>query len=160
MISDATRLLQYFVDAKNASGLFFVASPSTALAISMMRNAIDQYSFPGLSERGGEFLSIPMVTGENVSSDALILLKPSDIYRIAMGSVEMSLSDTATIEMDDSPTSDTDTPAAATGKTVSMFQTESTAFKMVQSINFARRRESCVAWLNNVNYGASLHGSW
>jgi hypothetical protein len=37
-----------------------------------------------------------------------------------------------------------------------MFQTDSVALKVVQSINFARRRTSAVAWISNADYGGGI----
>ena len=99
---------------------------------------------------------IPAVTGHNVDANHLILLKPTDIYRIGMGNIEISVSEHASIEMNDAPAQDTDTPTAATGKVVNMFQTESMAIKCVQSMNFQKRRTSAVRYIGDADYGGSV----
>ncbi|MEQ8263323.1 phage major capsid protein [Pseudohaliea sp.] len=154
--NDAKELMYRFVAAKNSGGLSFVMNPSLAMAISLLRNALDQYEFPEVSTTGGTIYQMPVIVGDNVPENALIMLKPSDIYRIGAGEMQVSISQQATIEMDDAPAGDTDTPTAPTGKFVGMFQTESTAIKVVQSMNFARRRESAVAWINDADYGGAI----
>lgn len=154
--NDVKELMYRFITAKNSGGIQFVMNPNLALALSLLRNALDQYEFPNVTENGGTLFGRPVVTGHNVNANYFIALKPSDIYRIGMGPVEVSMSQQATIEMDDSAAGDTDTPTAPTGKFVGMFQTESTAIKVVQSMNFARRRESAVAWISDADYGGAI----
>ncbi|MET3459814.1 hypothetical protein [Variovorax atrisoli] len=121
-----------------------------------MTNALGQTEFPGITANGGTLLGDPVVTGDNVGSGQLILLKPSDIYRIGDSGIEVSISREAMIEQDTAPTGATDTPTAASANMTSMFQTESTAIKVVRSINFAKRRASAVAFVTGADYGAPV----
>lgn len=150
---DIGRLYAPFIAAKMGSGLAYVMYPGLAKSISLMRNALDQVSFPGVSANGGTFEGDPIYTGENVPVDALILLRPQDIYRIGDSGFEISVSKEATIEMDTAPSGDGDTPTAASANMVSMFQNEMTAFKVVRHINFAKRRSGAVQYINNATYG-------
>ncbi|MBT8074849.1 MAG: phage major capsid protein, partial [Gammaproteobacteria bacterium] len=154
--NDFKELMYRFTQAKNSGGQYIVMNPALATGLALLRNALDQYEFPNISEEGGSIFGKPVVTGDNVNANHLIMLKPSDIYRIASGSLEVSMSDAATIEMADNPAADTDTPTAPTGKAVSMFQTESVAFKVVLPLNFQRRRESAVAWISDADYGGAI----
>jgi HK97 family phage major capsid protein len=156
LINDIKELVKTFVDQKNSTGLYWVMNPSLAMSISLLRNALDQYTFPAISTEGGMLHGIPAVTGHNVDANHLILLKPTDIYRIGMGNIEISVSEHASIEMNDAPAQDTDTPTAATGKVVNMFQTESMAIKCVQSMNFQKRRTSAVRYIGDADYGGSV----
>ena len=155
--NDMKELLYRFTNAKNANGeLVLIMNPALATGMQLMRNALDQYEFPNVSRTGGSVLGYPVITGDNVNANYLVMVKPSDIYRIGAGSIDVSMSDTASIEMANNPGQDTDTPTAATGKVVSMFQTESVAFKVVIPMNFARRRESAVAWISDADYGGAI----
>jgi len=156
VLNDIKELRQRFITAKNSGGLWWVMNPSLASSLSLMRNALGQKEFTEINQDGGSFEGNPVVVGDNVNANYLVLVKPSDIYRIGLGNMEVSVSDVASIEMADNPGQDTDTPTAATGKPVSMFQTESVALKVVNSINFARRRESAVAWINDADYGGAI----
>lgn len=156
VLNDIKEMLYRFIAAKNSGGLWHVMNPALASSLALMRNALDQREFPTLTEEGGTLEGRNVVTGDNVNANYFITLKPSDIYRIGMGSLEISTSEHATIEMESSPAGATDTPVAPTGKTVGMFQTESMAIKAVMPINFARRRESAVAWINDADYGGAI----
>jgi len=152
---DVKDLYSGFITAKNANGLYFVMNPALAKAIQLMVNALGLSEFPGITQEGGTLLGDPVVTGDNVAADDVILLKPSDIYKIGDSGVEVSISREAMIEMSSAPTGEGVTPTAASQAMVSMFQTESTAIKVVRSINFAKRRSTAVAYIGDAAYGAT-----
>lgn len=152
--ADIKALYAPFITAKNADGLQLVTTPSLGKAIQLMTNALGQVEFPGISANGGTLLGDPVTTGHNVGSGQVILLKPSDIYRIGDDGVQVSISREAMIEQNDAPTGATDTPVAGSVHMTSMFQSESTAIKVVRSINFAKRRASAVAYVSGADYGA------
>jgi len=151
---DIYTLYAAFLGAKNASGLHMVMNPTLAKSISLMVNALGQTEFPGLTADGGTLLGDPVHTGDNVNAAHLILLKPSDIWKIGDMGIQVSLSRDATIEQDSAPTGRSDTPVAASESLVSMFQTESTAFKVVRPINYQKRRAGAVAYIGDADYGA------
>jgi len=150
---DIKVLYDTFIAAKNASGLAWVTTPSLAKAISLMRNAFGQVEFPGLTAQGGMLEGDMVVTGDNVGAGDLILLKPSDIWKIGDTGIQVSMSREAMIEQDNAPTGATDTPVAASAYMTSMFQAESTAFKVVRRINYAKRRTGAVAYIGAAEYG-------
>jgi HK97 family phage major capsid protein/HK97 family phage prohead protease len=151
--ADILTLYTSFLTAKNASGIYLVMTPSLAKAISLMVTSLGATEFPGLNAGGGTLLGDPVVTGDNVTGGHLIALKPSDIYRIGDTGVEVSVSREATIEMNDAAAGASDTPVAMASHAVSMYQTESTAIKVVRSINYAKRRTGVVQYIDNVEYG-------
>lgn len=144
--ADVAALYAPFLAALNAGGLHFVMNKSLAKSIQLMVNALGQLEFADMSAEGGTLLGDPAHTGDNVGSGDFILLKPSDIWKIGDMGIEVSLSREATIEQDTVPTGESEGPTAATASLVSMFQTESTAFKVVRPMNFQKRRASAVAW--------------
>lgn len=153
VIADLQSLYSGFLTAKNASGLWHVMTPSMAKAIGLMRNSLGQDEFPGLGADGGTLKGDPVVTGENVTTGDWILLKPSDIYKIGDSGIEMSMSDSATIEQDSAPQGAADTPTAASATLISLWQEEQVGFKIVRRINYAKRRSTAVAYLSDGEYG-------
>lgn len=156
VLNDIKEMIYRFIVAKNSGGLWHVMNPSLANSLALMRNALDQREFPTITEEGGTLEGRRVVTGDNVNANHFITIKPSDIYRIGMDSLEISTSEHASIEMESEPAGATDAPTAPTGKVVGMFQTESMAIKAVMPINFARRRDSAVAWISDADYGGSI----
>ncbi len=155
VIGDIKRLVGVFQTARNASGLVLVTTPALATSLGLMLNALSQDAFPGITGEGGTLRGFRVYAGDNVPSGALIMMKPSDIYRIGDMGVTVSVSDVATIEQDGAPQGASDTPTAASATLMSMFGTESVAFKVVRRVNFAKRRTSAVAYVDNADYGAT-----
>ena len=155
VIADFKQLTAIFQSYKNATDLVVVTTPDLAVSLSLMLTALGQPQFPGTSQDGGTLFGRPVFTGDNVPASAFIMMKPSDIWRIGDGGVQVSISNVATIEQDDNPQGASDTPTAASATLMSMFQTESTAIKVVRSINFAKRRSHAVQYIDNADYGSS-----
>jgi len=150
--TDIKALYAGFIAMNNASGLEFVTTESLAKSLGLMQNALGQDAFPGISASGGTLKGDPIHGGGNVGAGDLILLKPSDIYKIGDRGVEVSLSTEASIQMDSAPNGESDTPTANTS-VVSMFQTDSVALKVVRPLNYAKRRASAVAYIGDADYG-------
>lgn len=155
LLSDIKQLYAPFIAAQNASGLNFVANKSLAKSIQLMRNALGQHEFPGITQEGGTLEGDPIVTGDNVTATHLILLKPSDIYKIGDRGIQVSMSQDAMIEMNSVPSGASDTPTAAGNTLVSMYQTESVALKVVRPLSFAKRRTHVVQYINDADYGST-----
>ena len=153
--SDIAALYRGFITAKNATDLYFVTNPSLAKALQLMRNALGQREFEGVTSTGGTLEGDPLVTGDNVGFGDVILLKPSDIWKIGDSGVQVAISTEASIEQNSAPTGATDTPAGASTAWTNMFQAESTAIKVVRSINFQKRRSTAVAYIGNAAYGGT-----
>jgi Phage capsid family len=156
VLNDIKELRYNFIAANNSGGLVWCMNPSLASSLSLMRNALGQKDFTEINQNGGILEGDPVYVSENINANYLVLMKPSDIFRIGLGGVEVSMSEHATIEQADNPSGASDTPTDQSQGIVGMFQTDSVALKVVQSINFARRRTSAVAWISNADYGGSI----
>lgn len=153
--TDVKALFAPFISAKNTAGGFvWVMTPTTALALSLMRNALGQPEYPTITPSGGTFQGYPVVTGDNMGTTDIILIKPSDVWKIGDLGVTLSISTEAMIEQDDAPTGETKTPTAASASMVSMFQDESTAIKVVRPISWGKRRAGCAQYITDAAYGA------
>jgi hypothetical protein len=151
--ADLMSLYASFLAAKNASGLVQIMTPSMAKALQLLRNSLGQREFPDIRADGGTLEGDPVYTGDNVTSGNWMLLKPSDIWKIGDTGVEISMSDSATIEQDGAPQGAGDTPTAASATLMSLWQTEQVGFKVVRRINYAKRRTGAVAALQDAEYG-------
>lgn len=113
----------------------------TAAEIALARDAGGAFMFPGIGARGGEVLGIPVHVSRRSPRSAgggqLALIDGSGIAANVEG-VEIEVSANATLQMDDAPTGASDTPAA--GPVVSMFQTDSVAFKSIIHANWEAQR--------------------
>lgn len=151
--ADLKKLFGAFIAANNAptSGVFIMEA-TTALALSLMTNPLGQAEFPGITMNGGTLSGLPVIVSEYVPDGIVALVNASDIYQADDGDVNVDMSMEASLEMDNAPTHDSDTPTPATGL-VSLWQTNSVGFRAERTINWARRRASAVAYLTGVTWG-------
>lgn len=147
-----------FVNALNplTSGVWIMAS-STALALSMMTNTLGQSEFPGITINGGTFMGLPVIVSDHIT-DYVVLVNASDIWIGDDGGLQIDMSDQASLQMvagdDEGSTQNAITPTATS--VVSMFQTNSVAFRAERTMNWARRRSSAVAYISDVDWGGTV----
>ena len=157
--TDMKALYATFIAANNTpTNGVWVMSSATALALSLMVNTLGQREFPGVEMNGGRLNGLPVITSEYVTADSngyfVVLMNASDIYVGDEGGVRIDISREASLEMSDAPSGDA---TAGTGASlVSMFQTNSVAFRAERTINWKARRSSAVALLDSVNWGDSI----
>jgi HK97 family phage major capsid protein/HK97 family phage prohead protease len=154
--SDVRRLFAQFIAANNAptDGVWIMSS-TTALALSLMQNPLGQTEFPGITMTGGTLFGLPALISQSVPATAdggmVALVNASDVYLGDEGGFSVDMSREASLQMDNAPTMNSTTPTGS--QLVSLWQTNSVGFRAERTINWARRRESSVAVLTNVNWG-------
>lgn len=153
---DVRALMATFIAANNppTTGVW-IMSASTALALSLMNNPLGQAEFPGITMNGGTFVGLPVITSEYFAAVTaggyVALANASDIYFGDEGGVMVDVSREASLQMLDNPTNNS-VSATATSM-VSMWQTNSVAFRAERILNWSKRRASAVALLDEVNWG-------
>jgi len=150
---DLQALWAPFITARNPPRTaVYIMNSTTALAASLMTNPLGQREFPGLTMSGGTFNNIPTIVSDYVPDGVVALVNARDVWLADDGQVTIDASREASLQMLDNPTNNS---AAGTATSmVSMFQTNSVAFRAERYINWARRRDSGVAYLTGVNWGA------
>lgn len=151
---DVRSVFARFIAANNAPSTgVWIMSATNALALSMLLNPLGQSEFPGISMTGGTFQGLPVIVSEYVG-EVIILVNANDIYLADEGGISIDLSREASLQMLDNPTVNSATGTATT--LVSMFQTNSVAFRAERTINWARRRATSVAYLTGAGYGGAV----
>lgn len=153
--SDVRALMATFIAANNAptSGVWIMGS-TTALALSMMVNPLGQAEFAGISMMGGTFQNMPAIVSDYIPAGTIVLANANDIYLADEGGMQVDMSREASLEMADNPAHNSTTPTPS-ASLVSMFQTNSVAFRVERFINWSRRRPSAVAILTGATWGAA-----
>jgi len=162
--TDLQALLGAFMTGNlNPTSAVFIMPNTVALAISLMTNALGQPEFPTITMTGGTLKGIPVITsqyavlGGSPDGNLLILVNASDIFLSDDGQVVIDVSREASLQMADDPTN---SPAAgsplapAPTSLVSLWQTDSVGLRAHRFINWLRRRDEAVAYLENVQYSA------
>jgi HK97 family phage major capsid protein len=156
--ADIHTMLDRFVEAKlDTTANVFIMTPSMALSISMMLNALGQQLYPNIMASGGTLLGVPVVTSmsshfsdEDVGS-VISLVNAPEILLADDGQVTITARTEASIQMVDNPSNQSTGETTATSL-VSMFQTSSMAIKAVRYINWGKRRSSAAAWIKTAAY--------
>jgi len=154
--ADVRALWAPFIAANNPpTTAVYIMSATTALALSLMQNALGQAEFPGITMQGGTFLGVPVLVSEYLANDGgsaggiVVLANASDIYFGDEGGFQIDLSMEASVQMDDSP----DEPTTASTVLVSLWQRNLVGFRAERTVNWARRRSASVSWLGAVTWG-------
>ncbi|EKO2811941.1 phage major capsid protein [Salmonella enterica subsp. enterica serovar Senftenberg] len=149
---DAAAAFGVFVAANlQPNGAVWLMSSTTALALSMRKNALGQKEYPEMTLLGGTFQGLPVIVSQYVGNQ-LVLVNAPDIYLADDGGVAVDMSREASLEMESDPAGDSITPTGT--ELVSMFQTNSVAIRAERWINWKRRRTAAVAVISGVNYGS------
>jgi len=146
------------------SGGVWIMTPTQALAISLMLNALGQpvFSGPGntIDMNGGRFFGLPVVTSQSAiqigspvagEGQMIILLNAPEIMLADDGAVTIDASGEASLEMLDNPTNQSTASPVATSQ-VSMFQTNSVALRATRFINWAKRRAIAAQYIKDAAY--------
>lgn len=144
--TDFEAAIRECVDAgSDGRALVAVVHTRSAVNLATMRTTGGEAAFPEMTPAGGRACGIPVFatsampnTGSPTSTQ-LMVLDASDIV-IAEEAARAALSDETMVEMDDAPTGDTSTPAAASAHRVSMFQADVVAVRVTRPANWHSRR--------------------
>jgi len=154
---DIGQLFAAFITANiTPSSGVFIMSEMTALALSLMVNALGQPEFPAITMKGGTLMGLPVITSQYVVSGSpadymVILVNAQDIFLSDDGQVSVEASGEASLAMDDDPQG---SPATSGGTLVSLWQTNQIGLRAERFINWVRRRDAAVAWIDHVAWGA------
>lgn len=133
----------------------FATDPTTAAQIALWRDTAGGAFFPDCGPAGGSLLGLPLLTSRGSprdSSGGSIALIDGGGIAAALEGMDVRQSREATLEMSDTPTGQADTPDAATAELVSLFQTETMAFRVTMHANWERQLTGCVAVVTGCSY--------
>lgn len=153
LITDVDVLIQSFITAHNTGGLKFASRPALAQKVSGFTNLMGNKIYTALSEEGGTFENKPWLTSDNAVAGDLLLLKPTDIYKIGDDGLSIDISRDATLEFASDPTGAAlGTPVSASKQVVNLFQNGMVGIRLLRSLNWAKRRASAVARITGAAY--------
>lgn len=145
---DFKALLAPFIDANAANGVTVLMNPKQVLNISLMDGPNNNPAwFTNLAGR------VNIVESTNVTAGRLIALRNTD-FATALGDMpEFEISNQATIHMEDtSPANIVSSGSAASGTVQSLFQTDSSALRMIMDVSWKMARTGMVQWIDGTSY--------
>lgn len=133
--------------AGDLSSAYLVTDPATATGLAMVRGNNGAFLFPDAGPRGGAVLGIPLLTSRESPRDSgggqIALIDPTGIA-VAMEGLQLDIAEETSLAMSDSPSS----PA----QMVSLFETNSIAWRCIIAANWEVQRAGCVTVLTGVDY--------
>lgn len=133
----------------------YYTTPAVARYLAFARDALGNLAFPGVTPFGGTLDGIPLRVSQYLANNGgsggspLILVDESEIYLADDGSVTLDQSDQASIEMSDTPVGSSSVTVTSNGSPfVSMWQTNSIAFRAERFIWWGARRSGAVQWID------------
>lgn len=130
----------------------YYTTPGVARALAFARESLGTPAFPGVTPNGGTLDGIPLRTSQHLAHNGgsggapFILVDEAEIYLADDGSVTLDARDDVAVEMDSAPSSNSGTPTGAS--LVSMWQTNSIAFRCERFIWWSARRTGAVQWID------------
>lgn len=147
--ADLTWLLEQFaLTGDSMADCVFLVDRVTALRASSKMNALGtSKAFPDLTMNGGTLEGLPVVVVDELPRDSdgsiVALVNFANVALVDDGAFTVDSSNSASLEMSDSPTHDSTTPSPA--ELVSMFQTNSVAFRAEKYINWKVLKDKLAA---------------
>jgi len=145
---DFKALLAPFIAANAADNITVIMNPAQALAIGMMDGPDNNSAwFQAISSR------VNIVESTNATAGRLVAIRNTD-FATALGDMpEFEVSNQATIHMESaSPTNVITSSAAAAGEVQSLWQTDSSALRMVMDVSWTMARSGMVQWIDTTSY--------
>lgn len=135
----------------------YYTTPAVARQLALSREALGTVAFPGMTPMGGTLDGVPVRVSQYLANNGgsggapFILVDESEIFLADDGSVTLDASEQASIEMSDAPAgSSSPNVAASSTNLVSMWQTDSIAFRAERFIWWGPRRSGAVQWIDGM----------
>jgi HK97 family phage major capsid protein/HK97 family phage prohead protease len=141
----AVQIKVYITNNDDPREIVILMSATTALSLSLIRNALGQKEFPDLTVNGGSVEGFPVIVSEAISN-RIIFLKASDVI-VADGGVEIDMSQEASLVMTDAPGS---SPAATS--LVSLYQRNLVAIRVEKLITWKKGRTHTCQYISGAVY--------
>lgn len=133
----------------------YYTSPAVARLLAFTRDALGNMAFPGVTPFGGTLDGIPLRVSQYLANNGgsggapFVLVDESEVYLADDGSVTLDMSEQASIEMTDAPVGSSSATVTSNGSPfVSMWQTNSIAFRAERFIWWGLRRSGAIQWID------------
>jgi HK97 family phage major capsid protein len=133
----------------------YYTTPAVARMLAFSRDPLGTRAFPEMTPQGGSLDGVPVRVSQYLANNGgsggalLALIDEAEIFLADDGAVTVDMSDQATIEMSDTPAGSSNPTVVASGTLpVSMWQTNSIAFRAERFIWWGKRRAGAAQWID------------
>jgi HK97 family phage major capsid protein/HK97 family phage prohead protease len=134
---------------------YWVMTPSQALKISLMVNALGQPAFPGVTLNGGTFWGMPVIVSQTLATIAdstgdgiIALVDASSILLADDGQATIDVSTQASVQMSSTP----DNPETAATVLRSLWQDNLIGIRAERFVNWLKARPQAAQYIHGANY--------
>lgn len=155
VVTDIGKVVGAIRTAQIRGPIVIVMPDSLGTAIAFQTNAFGQPFFPEAANgtiRGVRFITSQYLANPSGPGNMVVGIAEQEVFLADDGQVTVDASREASLEMLDNPTNNAATGTPTTS--VSMWQTNSIAFRAERHINWKKRRSEAVAYLDDVNWGS------
>lgn len=140
---DLNTALAVFDDSDmGTDSITLLMRPGTARSVSMLRNALGQFEFSGITMAGGNLGGFNVITSNSVPAGAIIIIKGDEVLMADDGGVSLDASREATLDMN-----------GGTTPNFNLFQRNAVAIRAERFITWRKRRADAVAVITGAAYG-------
>lgn len=142
------QLLESLTGIDDYSNVVFVTTPAVAVGLSLLRESTYLVrAFADVTVKGGTLAGLPLLVSAGAPASTLIAIDGANLARNTQdGRFAVDLSSAASLKMSDAPSGDSSVPTEETQ--VSLYQTESTAVKLVRELGYTMLRSNCVGYVS------------
>lgn len=140
----------YATNNLSTEGGVWIMRPAEAIALSLLRTSQDIFAFPTITAEGGTWFGYPVVVSNSVpntvSGGAIVaFVKQNEIFLADDGAVRIDVSNQAAVQMDSAP-------SGGAQSLVSLWQNNLIGIRAERFINWQRRRDAAVAYIDATHY--------
>ena len=126
-----------------------IMRPNVKLGLSLMMNATGQFIFAN-ELANNRLLGIDIITSQSAPAGDIIIVDVSEVY-FGLGAPSFAVSDTAALQMNDTPATGPDLTGKGTKEVASMFQNDMYAIRMISHVGWADVRGGSVQVITGLN---------
>jgi HK97 family phage major capsid protein/HK97 family phage prohead protease len=153
LVGDIKNLVGVLAAANSLRSPVWIMNPVDVLSLTLTQNAGGDFPFQ-IEANQGRLQGYPIIQSTTLPAKMVILLDAADFFSATGDEPQFSVSDQATLHMEDTAPQAIGVSGSATAPIRSLWQTDSIAVRMMLDISWAMRRTtpSVVAWTQTVTW--------
>lgn len=153
LVGDIKALVGVLAAANSLRAPVWIMNPVDVLSLTLTQNAGGDFPFQ-VEANGGRLQGYPIIQSTTMPAKMIILLDAADFFSATGDEPQFSVSDQATLHMEDTAPQAIGVSGSATNPIRSLWQTDSIAVRLMLDISWAMRRTSpsVVAWTQTITW--------
>jgi HK97 family phage major capsid protein/HK97 family phage prohead protease len=151
LVGDVKALVGVLAGANSLRAPVWIMNPVDVLSLTLTQNAGGDFPFQ-VEANNSRLQGYPIIQSTTMPAKMVILLDAADFFSATGDEPQFSVSDQATLHMEDTAPQAIGVSGSATNPIRSLWQTDSIAVRMMLDISWAMRRTGVVAWTQTITW--------